>query len=78
MSLKVCIDPHCEAVWHNCPSGYKKATHCPECDMILVAINEETYRKKFAGNYFQYDYPTRTLIPPEQRGKYVQADVFGQ
>lgn len=78
MSLKVCIDPHCEAVWHNCPSGYKVATHCLDCDGNLIKINEETYRKKYAGNFFQYDYPTHTLIPADQRGRSVQGDVFGQ
>lgn len=72
--IKVCIDPHCEAVWFNIP---KKVTHCANCDMILVEINQDTYRKKFAGHWFQYDYPTRKLIPAEQRGKAVQSDLAG-
>lgn len=73
--IKVCIDPHCEAVWHNIP---KKVTKCRDCDGRVMEINQDTYRKKYAGNWFQYDYPTHTLIPADQRGKAVQGDLAGQ
>jgi hypothetical protein len=51
--LKVCIDPHCDAVAHNCD---KKETHCRDCNGGLVEINKETYIAKYINNYFQYDY----------------------
>ncbi len=71
--IKVCIDPHCDAVWHNIP---KKVTRCPDCTMRVIQIDQETYKKKFAGNFFQYDYTTGKLIPAAQRGKAVQSTLI--
>jgi hypothetical protein len=63
--IKVCIDPHCEAVAHNCD---KKETGCRDCGMILVAIDLATYQKKFASNFFQYDYRTGQLTNASEMG----------
>ncbi len=72
--LKVCIDPTCEAVAHNCP---KKETHCRDCNMILVEIDKKTYETKFINNFFQYDYNTDELVTPAQMGysKQIQLDL---
>ena len=61
--IKVCPDPQCEAVWHNIP---KKHTRCNDCDGRVMHINEETYWKKFANNYFQYDFETGEIYRPEK------------
>lgn len=50
--IKVCPNPQCEAVWHNCPI---KHTRCNDCGGWVIKINEETFWKKFSGHYFQYD-----------------------
>lgn len=42
--IKVCADPHCEAVYHNAPS---KPCHCEFCGIPLKRINEDTYWKNF-------------------------------
>jgi len=56
--IKVCIDPQCGQVAHNCD---KKETRCRNCGMILVAINEKTYLAKFADEFFQIDHNTDEL-----------------
>lgn len=61
VSIKVCVDPHCEAVYHNIP---KKQTRCLDCDGWLISINEKTYWKKYANNFFQYDYTTQEYYRP--------------
>lgn len=70
--LKVCIDPHCEEVAHNCP---KTETRCRNCGMLLVKINEMAYRKKYAYNTFQIDYETGDLIT-DQVISSVQLQLF--
>jgi hypothetical protein len=52
---KVCPNPHCEAVFHNC---HVKDTRCLDCSGQIMLINEETFFKKFSDNWFQYDYQT--------------------
>lgn len=51
--IKICPDPQCEAVYHNIP---KKVTYCFDCGGNIIEINESTYNKKFADNFFQYDF----------------------
>lgn len=63
-SIKVCPDPHCDAVWHNCP---KKQTRCENCDGWIIKINEQTYWKKFSNHFFQFDFETMELYRPKKR-----------
>jgi len=53
--VKICGNPHCDAIWHNIP---KKITRCKNCNGNIIIINEKTYNKKFKNNFFQYDYET--------------------
>jgi hypothetical protein len=53
--IKVCPDPNCEAVWHNCP---KKHTKCNDCGGNIMEIKADTYWRKFSSNWFQYDFTT--------------------
>lgn len=62
-TIKVCPDPCCEAVYHNCPL---KATKCKDCGGNIMKINEATYRKKFSLNFFQYDYNTGAYLRPTE------------
>jgi hypothetical protein len=64
--IKVCIDPTCEAVYHNVPV---KATRCKECGMRLVAINEMTYWSHFSQYFFQYDWNTDELYRKKRNTK---------
>ncbi len=59
--IKVCIDPMCDEVAHNCEQSEKR---CRSCDMKLVTINQATYWKKYSMNFFQYDYQTGNLYRP--------------
>lgn len=59
--IKVCIDPHCEAVFHNTP---REATKCKTCDGRILMINLRTYRAKYFQNFFQYDYQTGEYYRP--------------
>jgi hypothetical protein len=61
--LKVCPNPHCEAVFHNCD---KKKTKCLNCDGNIIEINQKTYLKKFSDWFFQYDYETFEYYRPEK------------
>ena len=61
---KVCPDPHCEAVWHNCPNTEK---YCKDCGHRIIKINEKTFEKKFQGWFFQYDYNT---------GEYLRLKIY--
>lgn len=59
--IKVCGDPHCEALYHNIP---KNITRCNDCNGRLIEINKKTYLKKYAFNFFQYDYFTMKYFRP--------------
>lgn len=59
--IKICGDPHCHAIWHNCP---RKHTRCNDCDGRLIIINEKTFWKKFSENWFQYDFTTGEYFRP--------------
>lgn len=52
---KVCVNPHCDAVWFFC-SAFDR--HCPDCDSRLININESTYKRKFEKNFLQYNIKT--------------------
>jgi hypothetical protein len=58
----VCPDPRCEAVYHNCP---KNQTKCKDCGGNIMSINTSTYIKKFAQNWFQYDFTTGEYYRPK-------------
>lgn len=62
MNIKVCVDPGCEAVFHNSP---KKHTRCNNCGGRIMSINESTYWKKFSYNWFQYDFLTGAYYRPQ-------------
>lgn len=57
--IKVCINPHCDAIWHNCP---KEKPRCKDCDCKVVEINNETYLKKYSNSILQFDYHTGNLF----------------
>lgn len=61
--IKVCPDPGCEAVFHNCP---KKHTKCNDCGGRIMQINEDTFWKKFSNNWFQYDFETGEYYRPSK------------
>lgn len=61
--IKVCADPCCDAVFHNCPV---KHTRCNDCGGWLIKINEDTFWKKYANNWFQYDFETGKYFRPEK------------
>ena len=73
--LKVCINPHCEEVAHNCPKG---ETRCRNCNGRLCEINKKTYGDKFINNYFQYNYDDYEagVVTPMQMGYVLQATLF--
>lgn len=58
---KVCPDPGCSTVWHNCP---KKHTRCNNCSGHIMAINAETFWKKFSLEWFQYNFQSGELFRP--------------
>lgn len=72
-AIKVCGDPHCEAVFHNIP---KEVTHCPDCDGRLISINEETWAKRYSSWYFQYDFNTGEYFRPEIQSNSTQLQLF--
>jgi ethanolamine utilization protein EutA (predicted chaperonin) len=43
--IKVCGDPHCDAIFHN---TQVKHTRCRDCGGRLIKINEDTYQRKFS------------------------------
>lgn len=61
--IKVCGDPHCDAVFHNVPKSYTK---CNDCGGRIMLINEKTYWKKYSNNYFQYDFQNGEYYRPIQ------------
>ena len=62
--IKICPDPHCESIFHNIP---KTHTRCINCNGNVIIINEKTYWKKFALNWFQYDFLTGKYLRPEKK-----------
>jgi len=59
--IKVCGDPHCEAIFHNVPEREKR---CKDCGGRMMKINEMTYKSKYAKNYFQYDWKSMDYFRP--------------
>lgn len=72
LTIKACPNPHCDAVYHNCP---KNKTHCLDCDGNMIEINEETYWRKFKDNFFQYDYSTHEYYHPRQAVEQLALDI---
>lgn len=62
-TIKVCVETTCESVYHNCPVKVKK---CEFCGGSIKMINQETYFKKFANRFFQYDQPTGEYFRPQK------------
>lgn len=60
--IKVCPDPQCEAVYHNCEVTDK---YCIDCGHRIMRINIETFLKKFKNNWFQYDFQTGEYYRPD-------------
>jgi hypothetical protein len=61
MTIKVCPDPQCEAVYHNCPI---KHTRCNNCGGWIKRIDNDTYWRKFSNIFFQYDFSTMEYYYP--------------
>jgi hypothetical protein len=61
MTIKVCPDPQCEAVYHNCPI---KHTRCNNCGGWIKRIDNDTYWRKFSTIFFQYDFSTMEYYYP--------------
>lgn len=61
--IKVCLDPTCEAVYHNCS---KKLTRCNDCGGRILQINAKTYWNKFSKNWFQYDAESMEYYRPDK------------
>lgn len=70
--IKVCVVPECESVYHNCPFEVKK---CEFCNGSIKMINQETYFKKFADRFFQYDQPTGEYFRPKKEEKQQTLDL---
>lgn len=62
--IKICGDPCCEAIFHNVEKKNKK---CNDCGGRIILINDDTYKKKYASNFFQYDYKSMDYYRPEQK-----------
>jgi hypothetical protein len=62
LTIKVCPNPHCDAIYHNCP---KSKTRCLDCNGHIMEINQDTYNKKFSDCFFQYDYSTQDYYRPK-------------
>ena len=63
LCIKICGDPHCDAIFHNCPADAKK---CLDCGGKLIKINQSTYEKKFELNFFQYDFGSGEIYRPNE------------
>lgn len=62
--IKVCVEPGCESVYHNCDFKVKK---CEFCGGSIKMINQETYFKKFSDRFFQYDQKTGEYFRPKKQ-----------
>jgi arginine/ornithine N-succinyltransferase beta subunit len=73
--IKVCPDPQCEAVYHNCEM---KDKHCLDCSGNIRHINEKTYWNKFSHNFFQYDYKTADYHRPQKKQAQLNLEFIPQ
>ena len=62
--IRVCPEPCCEAIYHNCNPKIK---HCIDCGGGTRKINESTYWKKFSNSFFQYDQSTMQFFRPKKQ-----------
>lgn len=70
--IKVCVEPGCESLYHNCPFKVKR---CEFCGGSIKMINQETYFKKFSDRFFQYDHPTGEYFRPQKTKKQYSLDI---
>jgi coproporphyrinogen III oxidase-like Fe-S oxidoreductase len=70
--IKVCVQPECESLYHNCPFEVKR---CEFCGGSIKMINQETYFKKFSDRFFQYDQPTGEYLRPRKIKPQYSLDV---
>lgn len=61
--IKMCVEPGCESVYHNCPFEVKR---CEFCGGSIKMINQQTYFKKFSDRFFQYDQPSGDYFRPKK------------
>jgi len=60
--IKICGEPACGSIYHNCPFEIKK---CEFCGGSIKMINQETFFKKFSDSFFQYDQPSGEYFRPK-------------
>lgn len=70
--IKICPNPHCSEIAHNIE---KTETHCRNCDAVMVAINDKTYREKFIHDPLQFDYRTGKMTCAADQGYSVQLSI---
>jgi hypothetical protein len=70
--IKKCPDSGCDAIYHNCKESDKK---CKDCGGSIKMINKDTFMKKYANWFFQYDYQTGEYFRPNF-DKYLQQTLF--
>lgn len=71
--IKVCPDPCCDAVYHNCTKDHTK---CLDCGGRIMKINQKTYWKKFSKNWFQYDFITGAYFRPKKEVGQLSLDLL--
>jgi len=63
--IKVCADPLCGNIYHNCPFEVKRC----ECGGGIKMINQDTFFKKFSNTFFQYDQPSGEYYRPRKQSQ---------
>lgn len=61
--IKVCVEPGCESIFHNCDVKIKR---CEFCSSPIKMINQETFFKKFSNRFFQYDQASGEYFRPKK------------
>jgi hypothetical protein len=64
--IKVCLDPMCEAVYHNCEPSDRR---CLCCGHKLLRIDAKTWEKKYSKWFWQYDFQTQEFYRPKTNSK---------
>ena len=62
--IKVCPNPTCDAVWHNCKTEDKK---CKNCGFTIKEIDTKTYTRKYKEFPMQFDYITENILWQEKK-----------
>jgi hypothetical protein len=71
MLIKICPDPHCDTIYHNCTEKDKK---CKNCGGTIKMINEKTFFKKYINHFWQLDYKTENFY--RLQPNYKQLELF--